>query len=187
MNLQEIEKLLERYFEGDTTLSEEEKLRVYFTSGQVPERWKDLVEYFSLISSQKQIGIDDPGFDAKIMNLIVDDKQAPVLDLRRPWIYWIAGIAATVLILVAVFVKFDPFPKKIGDTYKDPQVAYAEAKKILLYVSAQFNKGTANLDKVKAYETGVNELKAVTAYNKAVSEMNRVEEVEKVSKLIMNN
>jgi hypothetical protein len=116
-----------------------------------------------------------------------EDKLSPLLDIRRPWIYWISGVAASVLILMAVFLRFDPFPKKISDTYNDPQIAYMEARKILLFVSEKFNKGTSSLEPVAALETGLNGLKPVSAYNKGLAEVSRLDQVEKVGNLITNN
>lgn len=187
MNLHEIEKLLGKYFDGDTTLSEEEQLREFFTSGNVPERWQNLEGYFRFVSGDKAGRIEDPAFDERIMASLKEGRLARLTDLKRPWIYWIAGVAASILIMVAVFVKFDPFSRGLNDTYKDPRVAYDEARKILLYVSAKFNQGTRNLDPVNALESGLTELKPVGAYNKAVNQVNRLNEVEKIEKLITNN
>ena len=187
MNLQEIEKLLEKYFEGETNLSEEKCLRDFFASGNVPERWKNLAKYFSYMIQEQDMKISDPGFDDRVMSAIKGDRLAPLLDLRRPWIYWIAGVAASILILVAVFVKFDPFSRSLEDTYKDPQTDYMEARKILLYVSAKFNKGTSSLEPVAALEAGLNELKPVATFNKGIGEVSRLDQVEKVDKLITNN
>jgi hypothetical protein len=187
MNLHEIEKLLEKYFEGETSLSEEKQLRDFFASGNVPERWKNLEGYFSFIIREQDQQIDDIEFDNKVMSALKGNKLAPIVDLHRPWIYWIAGIAAGLLILMAVFVKFDPFSRKIEDTYKDPQTAYLEARKILLFVSAKFNKGTSSLEPVTTLETGLNELKPVAAYSKGLNEVNRLDQVDKVEKFITNN
>jgi hypothetical protein len=187
MNLHEIEILLEKYFEGATTLSEEAQLREFFASGNVPEKWKNLSVYFTYMKEEKELTMDNPGFDEKIMAKIKEGTLTRITDIRRPWIYWIAGVAASILILVAVFVKFDPFSNRINDTYKDPQVAYTEARKILLFVSSKFNQGTRNLEPVSAMETGLNELKPVTAYGKVVNEVDRLNNVEKVEKMITNN
>jgi len=187
MNLHEIEKLLEKYFEGETSLLEEKQLRDFFASGDVPQRWKNLEGYFSFVIQEQDQKIEDADFDNKVMSAVKGNNLAPLVDLRRPWIYWIAGVAASVLILIAVFVKFDPFSKRIEDTYKDPQTAYLEARKILLFVSAQFNKGTRSLEPVNALETGLKELKPVAAYNKGLNEVNRLDQVDKVDKFITNN
>jgi hypothetical protein len=187
MNLHEIEKLLEKYFEGETSLSEEKKLRDFFASGNVPVRWKNLEGYFSFVIREQDLQIKNADFDTKVLSAIKGNKLAPVVDLHRPWIYWIAGVAAGLLILLAVFVKFDPFSKKLEDTYKDPQTAYIEARKILLYVSTKFNKGTSSLEPVTALETGLKELKPVAAYNKGMNEVKRLDQVDKVEKFITNN
>jgi hypothetical protein len=121
------------------------------------------------------------------MSAIKEGKLAQLTDLRRPWIYWMAGVAASVLILIAVFVKFDPFSRGIEDTYKDPQTAYLEARKILLFVSEKFNQGTRNLEPVTALETGLTELKPVATYSKAINNVDRLSQVEKVEKMITNN
>jgi len=187
MNLQEIEKLLDRYFEGETTLLEETRLREFFASGNVPDQWKNLERYFSHIEQERSLLLDNPEFDAKIMMQVKESKLAVITDIRRPWIYWLSGVAAGILILVAIFVRFDPFSRKIDDTYKDPKVAYLEAKKALLYISEKFNQGTRNLEVVNSLDKGLTELKPVSAYNKAASEVQRLNEVEKVEKLIINN
>lgn len=187
MNLHEIEKLLDKYFEGETTLSEEKRLREFFTTGSVPEQWSNLVRYFKYLEQEKGHHIMDPAFDDRIMAKVKESKFAVITDIRRPWIYWIAGIAASILILLAIFVKFDPFSRSIEDTYKDPQVAYMEARKILLFVSEKFNQGTRNLKPVNAMQTGLTVLKPVTAYEKAVNNVERLDQVEKVQKIITNN
>jgi hypothetical protein len=187
MNLHEIDKLLDRYFEGETSLNEEQQLRDFFASGNVPERWKDLEKYFDFIDAEASRQIDDPHFDEKIMSAIKEEKPFVLLDLRRPWIYWLSGAAAIILILIAVLVNFNPLGKTIGDTYDNPQTAYVEARKILLYVSAKFNKGTSQLAPVKAFETGLNELKPVSAFSNATVEVKRLNNLEKVSKLITRN
>ena len=187
MNLHEIEQLIARYFEGETTLSEEQQLREFFRSGNIPEKWKSLEIYFNYIDSERSKSLDEPSFDEKIMAAIQDGNTSPIFDLHKPWIYWISGVAASILILAAVFIKFDPFSNRIGDTYSDPEMAYSEAKKILFYVSSKFQKGTKNLEAMETYEVGLNDLKPVAAYSKALKEVNRVDEVEKVNKMITNN
>lgn len=187
MNLHEIEKLLEKYFEGETSLPEEIKLRDFFAAGNVPERWKGLEKYFIFMIREQDQQLQDANFDEKVMSAVKGNKLAPIIDLHRPWIYWIAGVAAGLLILLAILIKFDPFSGRIEDTYNDPQIAYKEARKILLFVSAKFNKGIISLKPVETLETGLNELKPVAAYSKGMNEVKRLDEVEKVEKFITNN
>ena len=50
MELDRIENLLEKYFEGETSIAEEKELKVYFSSGDVAqhlEQYKAIFGYFS--------------------------------------------------------------------------------------------------------------------------------------------
>lgn len=42
MELDRIENLLEKYFEGETTIAEENELKVYFSSSDVAQRFESL-------------------------------------------------------------------------------------------------------------------------------------------------
>lgn len=187
MNLREIEKLLEKYFEGETSLSEEKQLRDFFASGNVPGRLKNMEGYFTFLTAEQGRQIENENFDDSLMSSLKENKLAPLIDLHRPWIYWISGVAAGLLILIAVFVKFDPFSGRMESTYKDPQTAYSEARKILLYVSSKFNQGTSTLQPISKLEAGMGELKPVASFDRALNEVNRVNELQKVEKMIMNN
>ncbi len=50
-----IEELLEKYQECKTSLEEEETLRLFFTSGQVPEQWLSYRYLFCYQQAQQSI------------------------------------------------------------------------------------------------------------------------------------
>ncbi len=52
---EQIELLLTKYFEGRTTLEEEEKLKIYFSSEEIEEELKPLQSLFDYIREQKSI------------------------------------------------------------------------------------------------------------------------------------
>lgn len=55
MDYKQIETLLERYWEGETTLTEERQLKAYFLSGKVDERLRDVAPLFQTLSSAQQV------------------------------------------------------------------------------------------------------------------------------------
>lgn len=173
--MQEIEKLLDKYFNGETSLEEEKALRELFSRGDLPAGPEKLRDMFGFYSSARRVSLDSAEFDRKLDAAMKEPKLSRLTDLQRPWIYWASGVAATILILVAIFVRFDPISKPIRDTYNDPEMAYQEATKILLFVADRFNKGTSRLEPVSRLETGINSLKPVSALNKGLNEMNRLE------------
>ena len=189
MNWQEIEKLLDRYFEGETTLEEENLLREFFSVNEIPEKYHGMAAYFRFMQSEARRCLDTTGFDQNIIpGLSLTGKEpAKILKFRQQWHYWATGIAVSIMIMVAVFLKFDPFSSRIEDTFHDPQVAYQEAKKILLFVADKINYGTSHLEPVSRFETGLKSLEPVASYNDGINEISRLDHIDKTSKLISTN
>ncbi|MBW6459674.1 MAG: hypothetical protein K0B08_03795 [Bacteroidales bacterium] len=187
MNWQEIEKLLNRYFEGETSLEEENQLREFFSGDQIPEKFSGVAAYFSFMQSEAARFLDKPGFDQQVIAGSPGNKMSKIIKFRQQWYYWASGVAVSIMILVAVFVKFDPFSPRIEDTFQDPQVAYQEAKKILFFVADQLNNGTSRLEPVTRFETGLKSLSPVASYDDGISEISRLNHIDKTSKLISSN
>jgi hypothetical protein len=55
MEYTKIEGLLERYWEGETTLTEERALKHYFQSGNVDARFQDVAPLFQVLSAAQQV------------------------------------------------------------------------------------------------------------------------------------
>ncbi|TPN82323.1 hypothetical protein [Aquimarina algicola] len=141
MELSNIEKLLEKYFEGETTISEEEKLKVYFTGEDVSpdlEKYKPLFEYFSQEST------------------VAPTRNITLKKNRKSWYYSI-GIAASIALAVGLFfTKTAPEPNHDLGTYDDPEIALEETKKILNMVSQYMNEGKEGLVYLKEFENTKN-------------------------------
>jgi hypothetical protein len=181
MNSQEINRLLEKYYNGETSVAEERLLKEYFASRDVPEELEAEKAQFAWLSGESGASMASKEIDREVMRQISGKESFLGRFIeRRQWFYATAGVAATILILLAIFVRFDPFPKKIQDTYKDPEVAYNEAKKILQFVSGQLKKGTEKLKPIATYSDGIDQLKVVGALNDG---MNAVEKIKKYNKI----
>ncbi len=140
MELSNIEKLLEKYFEGETTISEEKELKVYFTRETVPshlERYRDLFQYFSEESTVTA---------TKELTLNID---------RKRFVYTWIGIAASVALIAGVFLTRST-PSTTADTFEDPEIALQETKKILNMVSQYMNEGKQELVYLKEFENTKN-------------------------------
>src|SRR5574344_1724885 len=72
MNYQYIEQLLERYWECQTTLEEEQILRSFFSQPDIPEHLQQYISVFVYQVSQKRGGLGEE-FDERMLTLIGDD------------------------------------------------------------------------------------------------------------------
>jgi hypothetical protein len=96
MDYKYVEQLLERYWQGETSVEEESMLRHFFTEEEVPEqllRYKDLFVYQQM---QQEVKLDDD-FDARILAEIevsaVKARRVTLLNRFTPLLKAVAVVA----------------------------------------------------------------------------------------------
>ena len=147
MNTEELNRLLEKYYRGESTTDEESALKAFFTGGNIPEGYEADKALFRFVSEKIEIPEPSAGFEAKIIYRIdAFDKSSNEQRIRRIAISAISS-AAGLLLLVGSYFFFNARNNE-HDTFTDPQIAYAETLKILLNVSGQLNKATGTLEPV---------------------------------------
>ena len=143
-----LKELLEKYYNGETSIEEELRLKEYFSGKDVLPGYEAEKEIFRLYSASGQIAAPDDELEARI-KIAIDHFEEPKMK-RTPVIrrYTVMSIAAGLLILIASYfmLKHHAEPK---DTFSDPRLAYAETMKILNEVSYKLNKGTSALEPVR--------------------------------------
>lgn len=176
-SLEEIRKILERFYQGETTLEEEKKLEDYFSSTAVPEELipdKDLFQSFRT-GSDSVVVPDD--LDQKIIHTI-DQVSRRTTRTRRISLYSLSGLAAGLLVMIAVYLFYIRTERpsllasqQLTDTFEDPMDAYEEAKRTLAYVSAKLNTGTSELEHVKQVSKTADPLKSLSKITKGNKEL----------------
>ena len=171
MESQKIHILLQKYFDAETTLDEENELITYFTSGEVDENLKLYVPIFSGI---KELSAEqNPELGDDLMNYILESEHKEKLRYRWMW-QMVSGVAASV-ILVMLAVNFYGDQNQWKDTYTNPDKAYAEASKTLSFVAGKYNKGFAQLKPIGKIESAVNPLNSgMKTLNKGFDQMNEL-------------
>ena len=143
MELSNIEKLLIKYEDGNTSVEEEKILQKYFTSGTVPAHLK---EYQSMFS-----------FSANAREHTYKGKVLPQKKRRR--FAWM-GIAASIVIAMGIFLTVNNTTKELEEhtlgTIEDPEEAYLKARETLLLVSQAFNTGKEDLTYVEEFDKAKN-------------------------------
>ena len=145
MKKEELDRLLEKYYKGESIEEDEKALRAFFSKNSIPEGYEAENAIFSYYMGASEIPEPSADFEAKILTGI--DKSVSRSRLRRfrKFILPSLSTAAGILIVVASWFLFthrnDP-----RDTYTNPELAYAETMKILVGVSSQLNQGARALE-----------------------------------------
>jgi hypothetical protein len=145
MAYNKIEILLEKYFQGETSITEEKELTNYFSSPDVAqhlEQYKPLFGYFSLAKEQKTKH---------------EIPQFPSKQEKKRSLAWIS-IAASVVVLLGIGTYVYTNNNQLADenqklgTYDDPQVAFRETQKALAMLSGHVNTGIESVQFIQEYD-----------------------------------
>ena len=146
MALDNIEKLLEKYFEAETTIAEEKELKDYFASSDVAQHLEQYKPMFGYATQAKQ-----EQFTAAI----------PLKAKKRNYILWLSVAASVVVLLGVGFFTFNHYNQPVSEdlgTYDDPEVAFRETQKALALISKSVNKGIESMEYLNEYEQSKNKV-----------------------------
>ena len=187
MDLKEIKALLEKYYNGETSLEEEKILKEYFSKDRVdPELIADKDIFMYQIQEDDQLQ-DIPDISDQIWYKLNKTDSYKVKNNNKI-AYLFLRIAASAILLFGLYfvVKDQVFSSKnnmvITDTYNDPEEAYKQAKETLLYVSAMLNTGTNHLEPIQKINEGTQKLYTLSSFNNGLKELEPISKYNKANK-----
>ena len=156
MKVNDIEKLLVRYYDGETTEAEEKELKRFFTEQEVPTHLLAEKELFLQMTLQAEPEVPEM-LESKLSHLIDewDTQEKRTIKVKKHTriirMQWIGSVAASLLILFSIGMymykpEMSPTPQ---DTCATPEEAYAEAQKALLMFSSTIDKGVRQVETVQ--------------------------------------
>jgi len=140
MEFSKIEALLEKYFEGETSIAEENELKDYFSSANVAEhleQYRPLFGYFTEAKEQKFTN------------------NLPLVSKKRK-VAWLS-IAASIIVMLSIgtYSYFEVNTvnenRELG-TYDDPEEALEATQKALAMLSDNVNVGVEGVQYLQVYE-----------------------------------
>ncbi|MGW9686619.1 hypothetical protein [Flagellimonas sp. 2504JD1-5] len=134
MELDNIEKLLEKYFEATTTVAEEKTLQAYFSQESVPTHLKQYKPMFNYFSNAKEERYT---------------KQVP-LKPRKNYYKW-ASVAAVAVLSFGIYFGNEYQNKRELEREK-AAFAYQETKKAFELLAENFGKGTEKVAYLQEFE-----------------------------------
>lgn len=131
------ELLLDRYFEGETTLAEESQLRTYFTGDHVAPHLEEYVGMFgAFVAAQKET-----------YNLPIELPKS-----RKPRYRYIAGTAAAVIIGLTLWTQQAQGDSSFSTNYDNEELAILKTKQALGVMSQMISKSTTQLEVVQEFD-----------------------------------
>ncbi len=187
---EELKKMLERFYQGETTLEEEQMLKEYFSSATVPEEFIPDKELFQSFDEQGESIVVPDDLNQKII-ATVDRLERSAVRTRRISVFTLSGLAAGLLVMIALYFFYIRVDQpdvlasgELTDTFTDPQDAYEEAKRTLAYVSVKLNRGTSEMEYVKhVSKVTVDPLKSLSRINKGNKELSLLGQLQRVDKI----
>lgn len=153
MKEEDIKKLLERYYSGETTVEEEDILRDYFLNNDVTEDMTaDKLMFTGMYGMLLMDDVADYNeMQKRLVNKIDVLEQNENKKSFSPILRYISAAAASVVIIIGISYTLSQGGKEsVPDTFDNPQEALAETQKALQLFADAFNKGNANLKKAKS-------------------------------------
>jgi hypothetical protein len=151
MKTTEIRRLLEKYYNGQSSEEEELQLRSYFEAENIPAGYEAEKAMFRFFSENASVPLPSSEFENNIISAVDAAEKKIFIPVYKSRILVYSGIAACLLLLFGSYIFFI-YNKRPRDTFSDPEIAYAETVKILFGVSSTFNHGTRQLDRVRKLE-----------------------------------
>lgn len=137
MELNKIEALIEKYLEGETTIAEENSIRAFLSSNQVPTHLQQYKAQFAFYDDAQKLS--------------APNSASPQHKRSFKWISVAASVA--ILLCVGTFAYFntESYNDSLG-TFTDPEIAFQETQQALNLLSGKVNQGIESVEYVEEYD-----------------------------------
>ena len=154
MDTNNIKDLLEKFYQGETSLEEEKALADFLLQENTPDEFLSDKRLFRALH---ETAVDIPLESSRDIESLIDsfkeenssDKKIKTLHIK----YWAIGVAASLALILGVrqFQKSQQAdPVFFTDTYNNPDDAYRATMDALQLFSENFSKGTESVEKANA-------------------------------------
>jgi hypothetical protein len=144
MNEEVLKKLLEKYYDGSSTALEESELKEYFSGNDVLPGYEAEQEIFRYYDDSVKVPEPSADFESRIIKAIdAESGKEKKNGIARSLIPFLSAAAGLLILVASYFMLMQH--EKSDDTFRDPQIAYAETMKILMDVSVRMNHGARTL------------------------------------------
>lgn len=144
MESHKIRPLLEKYFDGETSIEDERILKNYFSSDAVAPEFSEYKDIFGFYTAEKTL---------------TSTREFPIK--KESNIRQILSVAASVVVALGIgFMLLKTQPEVASDlgSFDDPEIALIETQKALALIGQNLNKGKESINYLNEYEVTKNKI-----------------------------
>lgn len=189
VNNENIKLLLEKYYQGESTLKDEALIKEFFANNEVDdELYADKQLFLSLINDDSENDLNF-NFEEVVQNAInsTGEKRGKGINYRliTTW----AAAAAVVLLVIGVgwLTTSKSTESVFVDTYEDPQVAMQETQKILALVGSKINRAQEELKPLHHLDAPFNAAKKAGSLSHNLEYLNLLQIIDKPNQIPLLN
>ena len=135
MELANIEKLLKKYLDAETTIAEEKELKTYFSSDNVAPHLREYQAIFGYFSTNK------------------NERFTKTIQLKSQKMNWKwLSVAASIVLLVSVYTGYQ------SNQQREAERIYTETQMAFGMLAANLNKGNEAILKLQHFEDTKNKI-----------------------------
>ncbi|MEI7490581.1 MAG: hypothetical protein WCK92_04220 [Bacteroidota bacterium] len=170
MNIKEIEGLLDRYYEGETSLEEEQKLKDFFLQDEVPETLRQHQPLFRFLISEAKLTLSEENQEASLDRRIERYRgETSVLSVHpgKKRLYYLSAMAAGLVLLIGlVFLIRNEAGRKgyMENTRPSTELAYNQTKQAILMVSVGLNTGLDEVQRLKTLDNAMGQIQRINKF-----------------------
>ncbi len=163
MNTDRIPSLIDKYFEGETSLQEEQRIKEYFANTSlIPEDLLPFKDFFLPLEGYKNLELSTD-FDTRLEGRLLEEENKArknrIFNIRT---YVTTGIAAAFVLLIGFQQMVRPSFKSTVD---DPVVAMQIITEAFGQVNKNMEKGTASLQHLSAATQATEPMEKIHYFN----------------------
>lgn len=152
MDSDRIDELLNKYWNCETSLEEEQQLRTYFSGRENPEQWKQTAALFQYFDTVRKKTLNDQAFDDVVLKQVLAPKKTTITRILYNSMRMAAGVAVLVVAIWLVRNEIrETTPQATVDTYDDPKLAFEETKKALMMISKSFGNAEEKAKRINMF------------------------------------
>jgi hypothetical protein len=168
MDYDRIKNLLNKYYDGDSSLKEEREIFKFFEQKDNSSEFIIEKQMFETFKRNSKESSPPKSLNDDILGLIEAKDRNTFISKYNHLTKWTIGIAASLLLFVGVNILFDTKSNEMVDTFSNEEQAYVATKHILCYVASVMNEEMSTLSGISHVNNGLESMKKLQKFDNTI-------------------